>query len=335
MLLRLLSLVPLLCCCLSAPNFRVRDGKIFDPEGRLFSAAGLNLRDPSSANQVLLLFPSINFVRVSLHSAAFAAGPAAWDGFVKTMTARRVVSHMEHHPWPDPKAAYNGSNLTAESATYARWAAHYKNNPYVWFGSINEPHGGNLPGGMAAISHQHVATYDAVRHAAGSASMILLEAGEGAGNPGQVGVGSGLTEKSYSGMVNVAWDLHVYGWMSKYSTDQDVVNAYLLGWAANSTGIRAAQGIKSADGVMPVVNAEFGIATNGGSTPAKLDPNRDEVVHAVTNWSVAHGYSSGFAGWCWDAKGWAGTNAELQTNGVLTAWGRTLAAAIAATHQPR
>ena len=129
MLLRLLSLVPLLCCCLSAPNFRVRDGKIFDPEGRLFSAAGLNLRDPSSANQVLLLFPSINFVRVSLHSAAFAAGPAAWDGFVKTMTARRVVSHMEHHPWPDPKAAYNGSNLTAESATYARWAAHYKNNP--------------------------------------------------------------------------------------------------------------------------------------------------------------------------------------------------------------
>ena len=50
---------------------------------------------------------------------------------------------------------------------------------------------------------------------------------------------------------------------------------------------------------MPMLNAEFGIATDGGSTPAKIDPNKNELVFAVTNWSVARG----FVGWCWDAKG--------------------------------
>ena len=339
-MLRRLSFASLLLGLLSAvdssspANFRVAGGKIYDPDGHLFSVAGVNLRDPSVAAQVLSLLPGINFVRVAMGSPEFAAGPKVWDGFVKTMTAQRVVSHIEHHPFPFPPA-YRGANLTREAATYARWAAHYKHNPYVWFGSMNEPHGGNKPGGMAAISAQHVATYDAVRKGAGATNMILLEAGEGAGNPGKVGVGSGLVEESYSSMVNVAWDLHQYGWMSKYSTDQALVNAVLLGWADNSTGIRAAQGIRSADGVMPVVNAEFGIATNGGSTPAKIDPNKDELVFAVTNWSVSHGYSSGFAGWNWDTNGWAGTNNAVQRNGKLTEWGTKLAAAIAATHQPR
>ena len=57
---------------------------------------------------------------------------------------------------------------------------------------------------MAAISAQHVATYDAVRKGAGATNMILLQEGEGTGNPGKVGVGSGLVEESYSSMVNVA-----------------------------------------------------------------------------------------------------------------------------------
>ena len=55
--------------------------------------------------------------------------------------------------------------------------------------------------------------------------------------------------------------------------------------------------------MMPMLNAEFGIATDGRSTPAKIDPNKSELVFAVTNWSVARGYTGGFVGWCWDAKG--------------------------------
>ena len=55
--------------------------------------------------------------------------------------------------------------------------------------------------------------------------------------------------------------------------------------------------------MMPMLNAEFGIATDGRSTPAKIDPNKNELVFAVTNWSVARGYTGGFVGWCWDAKG--------------------------------
>ena len=62
------------CCGASPKNFRVTNGKIYDPQGRLFSAAGVNLRDPSSAQQVLSLLPGINFVRVALGGGSVCVG---------------------------------------------------------------------------------------------------------------------------------------------------------------------------------------------------------------------------------------------------------------------
>lgn len=301
-------------CVATGTTFRVANGKIYDPDGKQYIARGINIGDPSIASQITTLFPGINFVRVAIGYDS----PETWASFIETMTAQKIVCEIEHHPWPLPDA-YTDGQLDEESSWYAAWAAAYGDNPYVWFGTMNEPQGG---AGMAAITAQQVATYDAIR-GAGADNLILLEAGAGGGNPGTVGAGSGLTESAYATMTGVVWDLHFYGWMSAYSTDQSVVNATLLGAPDNQTGILAAQAIQSADGVIPVINAEFGVSTAGTAT----DANADQDVYAVTTWAVTNGHTSGYAGWHWNADPY---NA-LQSGGALTGWGETLRAAIQAT----
>jgi hypothetical protein len=273
----------------------------------LFIAKGLDVGDASIGSQVLQLFPGVTFIR-------FADGsqdPASYfQPFIDTMTAAKVVVEIEDHPWPLTNA-YSGSQLTQESNWYASLAAAYKGNPYVWFGSENEPQGGDM-------SAQHVATYNAIR-GQGANNMIMFVGGIGGGNPGTTGMAV-LTPSDYASMTNIIWDLHFYGWSANFSTDQNTVNAALLG--DSGTMILAMTGLISSDGVVPIIIGEFGPSTSGSS----MDADAAQVETAVGSWAVTNNYTSGFAGWHWDADPY---NA-LQNNGQLTSWGQTLLSLIKA-----
>jgi mannan endo-1,4-beta-mannosidase len=286
-------------------RFSIVNGKFIDPNGNLFIAGGLNLDSPNIANQVLSLLPGINFCR--LPTSSFV-DPSFWKPFIDVMTAKNVVCEIESHPWPligePPPAGY--------AAWVAAMAAAYKDNPYVWGGSMNEPQFGDL-------TAEHVLFYQAWR-GAGNQNPILFVGGIGGGNPGSTGV-SVLNPNAYSKMTLVGFDEHFYGWVSNYSTNQSDVNNMLLGNAAD-TGVRSLH-IQSADGPMPIIIGEFGPSTDGAAT----DPNAAQVIEAVTVWAVQQGLTSGYAAWTWDADPF---NA-VQQNGVLTSWGKTLAAAIAKT----
>lgn len=293
-------------------QFQVKNGSIVDPSGAPFIAKGANAGPNDDPNAIMAHFPGLNFVRLAV---------GEWDGstlgavqkFVSALTPHRVVVEIEDHPWnggdtPQPQA-YSGGQLAAESAVYAQLAAAFKNDPYVWFGSMNEPQGGD-------VTAQQVATYNAIR-GAGSNAMLMMEAGAGGGNPGSVGAGP-LNPAAYANMHNVAWDLHFYGWLDGGSTDQNAMNAAMVG--DGNSGVTGTRTIQSADGQIPVIIGEFG--------PACCDigsVNGEQVLEAVMNFALTKGLTRGFAGWEFIVEG-----EDSLTNGgqSLTAWGEKLALAV-------
>lgn len=284
-------------------QFSIKNGQFIDPKGLVFVPRGVDIdpSDMSSAQSILTLFKGINYIRLA---SGNLADPASFKTFIDTMTAKGVAVEIEHHPWPLVNAL-TGSALATESNWYASLASLYKANPYVWFGSMNEPQGGDL-------SAQHLATYNAIRNT-GSKAIVLFDS-VGGGNPGFVGCQ--MTTASYKAMTNVGWDLHFYGWVSGMSTDQNVVNNAFQGSRAACSGVIATQNIPSGDGQMPVVIGEFGDSTNGQDR----DVNWQQVISAVVN----SGY--GYAAWHFGIL--AGADRLIDTNGALTDYGRLVAAGI-------
>jgi hypothetical protein len=300
-----------------AAGFSTKNGKIYAPDQTEYIARGINIRPEDMtavARTVTTLFPGINFIRLAIDNGTYPS-PEAFRLFILQMTFKHIVVVIEDHPWPSP-GTYKGTKLETESIWYASLAAAFKNNPYVWFGTMNEPSVTPYGPALAAITDQQVATYDAIRDT-GNQTIILLEL-NGGGNPGSVGAGFGMTESAYARMTNIVWDLHFYGWGSKYSTDPATVAASLAGSRRDGYGIAAAQSITGPGGAkIPVIIGEFGDSTDG----TKVDPNGIEVVDAVLN----SGY--GFAAWAWESASHAD---QLTRDGLLTPFGRQVAAGIAA-----
>jgi hypothetical protein len=266
------------------------------------------------AQSVTTLFPGINFIRLAIDNGTYPT-PAELQIFVLQMTLKHIVVEIENHPWPSP-GTYTGAKLDTESKWYASLAAAFKDNPYVWFGTMNEPSVAHYGPAEAAITTQEVATYEAIR-GTGSQTIIMMEL-NGGGNPGSVGAGFGMTEAAYAKMTNIVWDLHFYGWGSKFSTEQAIVTASLTGSKSGGYGIAAAQSIRGPGGALiPVIIGEFGDSTDG----TKVDANGTQVINAVLD----SGY--GFAAWAWESSS-AGD--RLTVNGILTPFGRRVADAIAA-----
>jgi hypothetical protein len=237
---------------------------------------------------------------------------------VRSFTSKGDLFEIEYHPYPliNP---LTGSALQTEAAWYAAMANYFIDDINVCFGTMNEPQGSG-----AGITDEQVAVYNAIRNT-GSKALIFMSCGVGSGNPGAVGAAV-LNASAYATMFNIVWDQHFYGWAANGSTNLTTVRNAYLGSVASSTGLLAAQGIRSADGVVPVVNGEFGPATNGDAGP---DANASQVEVTVGQWAVQNGYSCGFAGWHWDADQY---NA-VQHNGALDTWGNALAGYIAAVAQ--
>jgi hypothetical protein len=314
-------------------QFHVQNGQIIDPNGNVFTARGINigLEDMGDASQILADFPGLNFIRLAVETSADPTqlpSPSEMAAFIQTMSAHGVVVEIEDHPWgsganpqPDP---YTGTQLTEESNWYASVASYYKDNPYVWFGTMNEPQSGT---GMQA---QVDATYSAIR-GVGNNSMIMVEAGVGGGNPGTVGdgggyngAGSGYTASDFATDTNIAWDMHFYDWVTGNSTNESTVLSDLYGSAASHTGVAATETIKSADGTIPVIIGETGISAGNTAGGA-------QVIQAAFN----NPWTSGAVAWAWYPQSASG-DANLAEdddltdgNGNLSSYGQTIASYIA------
>ncbi len=114
-------------------------------------------------------------------------------------------------------------------------ASYFKNNPYVWFGTDNEP---TTAGG--SLSDWQLATYNAIRNA-GNNNPILLEP-SGSRPPGYGGtpLQAAMNPADYARMTNVIWDPHCYGYQSSYDTNQADVNANVQAMITASQSIRGA-----------------------------------------------------------------------------------------------
>src|ERR1700761_3938514 len=266
-------------------SFQTKNGQIIAPNGQSFIAKGINIHweqlpNAVDSGQLLQDFPGLNMVRVNYESGTSPyEDPSAIEAAVDALTAKGVVVEIEDHTGIS-HPPYTGSALAAEQAWYSALATDFKNNPYVWFGTYNEPGEGT---DLAGIAAQEVATYNTIR-ATGNTNPILMEEPSG-GIPRQVGAnatgydGKGpMPPSDYASMTNIIWDFHYYGWASNYSTNQSTVNADLIGSASGATGILGAQTITDADGTVPVIIGEFGNSTTGGA----VDPDGNQVIQAVT-----------------------------------------------------
>jgi Cellulase (glycosyl hydrolase family 5) len=274
--------------------FTVKSGKIYTPGGSVFVPAGINayyanvnpgFKDAvanSSCQPLLSLFPSVNIIRINM--AQYYA-PSEIDQQIQWATAKGIVCIIENHQLG--VLPYTGQQLTDESAWYAQWAAYYKNNPYVWFGTFNEPAPdyNNLSGNGMAISAQHQATYNAVRNA-GNGTIVTVQ-------PSNPGTGQYLNTSVYKGMVNVVCELHFYGWLVKYyngynSTDQNVNNGTFDKEIAEFQ-----HQFITADGLPPVFIGEYGDSTSGTG----IDYNSTQILNTV--WYYAYPKGIGSAIWNW------------------------------------
>lgn len=302
-------------------SFSVRNGQIIGPDGNSFQARGLNLYDGQMSSvcsgadctPLLTLFPKLNMVRLACFSYQ---DPSAYQGFVDALTSRGIVVELEDHTNNGGNAGggagtvYTGQLLTDELNWYSAIARAYANNPYVWFGTDNEP---SENPSAAALSTWQKQTYDAIRNT-GNQNIVMVEMNCGS-DPNSCG--AGYTRSLYSGMVNMVWDMHYYGWLTNFAVDQNTVNHDIAAHAAST------QQITSADGTVPILIGEYGNSTNGSD----LDANGMQVVYGVEQ--------SGFGSTAWHFWSYAQQDNLTDGNGNVTSpYGTTVAAFIAAGSGP-
>jgi hypothetical protein len=295
-------------------RFSIAHGQIIGPNGQPFYGRGVNVYDSqmssvstgSNGAPLTEVLPGINIVRLNVFSYA---DPSYYQAFIDQLTGLGIVVELEDHTNDAGNAGggagsvFSGAQLTAELDWYASVASAFAGNPYVWFGTDNEP---SENPSAAALSTWQQQTYEAIR-GAGNDSIVLVEMNCG-NTPSSCG--AGYTASAYAGMTNIVWDVHYYGWLTNDSTDVGVIAQSLSGNA------QAAQAFTSADGIVPVIIGEYGISTDGQNT----DPNGTQVVSVVEQ----SGY--GCMAWGWNP----GANDDV-TDGSnnLTPYGQQVAQFIA------
>ncbi len=295
-------------------NFSVQNGKIMGPDGQPFVAKGVAVYAADAANQAQAIFaatPNLNFIRLA--ATPSTDSPASVQAAIQAIHALnpQAVVEVEDHTSPGTDGTtsnvLSGDALTAETNWYAQIAAANKDNPYVWYGTANEP---NNPGDQQAVVNQETAIYNSVRGAGAQNMMMLESAGGWDSSPMQANPGA------YANMSNVAWDVHYYGWKSNGSTSlADNVNA-LQQMVGSFNGITEAGGQ-----AMPVLVGEYGNSTTGQG----VDNNGTAAVDAVQT-ATNQGIVQGAVAWVWDGGNNPGGDSITQdgTMNTLTPYGQEI-----------
>ena len=248
-------------------GFHVNNSKIIDPNGKNWIGMGVDIHDfnlAASVSTIVNDFPGINLVRVAAPSGYGEAWPApsSFAAAVTSLTNAGIVVEFTDYSnsigtggGGAQGAIFTGSLLAAESAWYASMATYYKNNPYVWLGTNNEPalvypDGKSYATGPNSLAAWQAATYAAIRNT-GNTNPIFLEP-SGSRPPGYGGTPLvSYTDVSYiAKMTGVIWDPHVYSYQDGNSTNAATNNKLVV------DTIAAVQSVKSADGVMPAIIGE-------------------------------------------------------------------------------
>ncbi len=301
-----------------ADSFRAVDGRIIAPDGSDFVPRGINIYNSTffpndsptkgvdAVDEIVGLFPNINMIRIAYQdddeNNLFWASTATDDQFLSTFvqaaTSRRIVVLLEDHSTIGTFTWTQG-----QIDTYRTLAERYKDNPYVWFATENEPD--DAPG--ERIAQNARATYDAIRDSGNDNMVLLLTRGggftdeiqtyanyiEGGAVPNYPGSGPGSGGASVTAMHNVAWDMHLYMWANPSASVAEVEETLWNGidtpWGPFA-GINAySNGPKSADGVIPVIVGEWGLDWAGDSVMAVMlqtGPDSYPVGNLAWNWSA-------------------------------------------------
>jgi hypothetical protein len=273
----------------ASSGFRVANGAIIGPNGP-FVVRGVNIYAYSmgatnNGASIKATFKGLNFLRYITRPLN---APGTYDPVVNYLTPLGVVVEFEDHPdgGGGQGLVYTGAQLAAESAWYAAMAAHFKDNPYVWFGTYNEP-----PTKGGSLSAWQRATYDAVRGTGNNNPVMLEVSGSRPWN-----LQKALEPYYYDTMTNVIWDVHVYPYQNNFNTGPKSITDNINGMIA------AAQTIQSADGIVPVIIGEAGVTADEG-----LAPNGYATVDALIN--VARtGSMGGLAPFVWYANAEVGSD---------------------------
>lgn len=294
-----------------AAQFKAQNGQILDPSGNVYTAKGINVLDSQmgAANQILTDLPGLNYVRL----AAFSySSPDAYSSFINTMTSHGVVVEIEDHTSSDGSdhggssgEIFSGQRLQDELNWYSSLASAYASNPYVWFGTDNEPPNG--PG----LSNWQRQTYDAIRNA-GNDSPILMALPGGGWIGGQDARSYGLDPTVYASMSNIAVDVHLYGWSSDYIPDLHAVDTAL------NNLVNGARTLTSTEGTPPVIIGEYGVSTFGQAP----DANAQQILYAAQH----AGQTSGAAAFAWTG---GGADSLTDAAGNFTSYGQNVAQWIA------
>lgn len=265
------------CDLASSGQFAAMGDTIYGPNQQPFIARGINIMEGQqpSVDEVEAAFPGVNFIRYAIYDYA---DPATISAYIKQFTDKGIVVELEDHSSSDGQdrgggtgEVFTGDRLTQELNWYSSVATAFKDNPYVWYGTDNEPPA-NDPG---ALSNWQLQTYQAVRSTGNNAPVMLEATSWG---PGQTNVGYDASD--YAGMTNTIWDVHSYQWI--YGNDDAAAIAPQLAGIINDT-----QAIPNAGGPMPIIIGEYGNSTTGDT----IDDNGN--VAAVEASGV------GSAAWAW------------------------------------
>jgi hypothetical protein len=307
----------------AAGTFYTANGQITGPNGAPFVAAGIDVMEGNQPSAATLQsdFLGINFVRLAIYDYA---SPSALTAYVDQLTSAGIVVELEDHTNSTGSNAggasgniFTGQQLSTELNWYSSVASAFANNPYVWFGTDNEPSETDSSGNQdpAALSAWQQQTYNAIRDT-GNTSPILVEI-NGGSSPSSFA--QGYTSSVYAGMTNIVGDIHYYGWLTGYSTDQATVSGNLAADIAQTQ-----QTVPAANGTLPIIIGEYGNSTSGTTT----DANADQVIAAVQQ----SGYGS--AAWSW-GPGYPGDGLSVGSGTSLSAYGQQIAAGIAALASAR
>jgi hypothetical protein len=237
---------------------------------------------PSLA-EVQAAFPGTNFIRLAIYNYD---SPQTLAAYVNPFAAAGIVVEIEDHFNDTPNNAggsqgtvFTGAKLDKELAWFSAIGKEFAGNPYIWFGTNNEPATNPSAAALSAWQRQ---TVQAVRKA-GNTNPVMVEMNCDAVNE----CGLGYDASAYRDLSNIIWDLHYYNWLSNMSTDQAAISALITRYG------KSAQKITSADGVVPVLIGEFGNSTTG----IAIDPGAVEAVAAVVSSGTKGEFGS--AAWAW------------------------------------
>lgn len=225
-------------------KFYVVDNQIIDPDGSIFLPMGANVgmrqapylehsylfnyfgtaNDQSEAVKAWgwnTIRPNINCAPTSNPSVAETL--EGLDQLVNEYTAKKLVVMVTCRVTVGTNYAYSSSQIQASLPLIKTIAQRYKDNPYVWMNTFNEP-----IVDQSAWTSLNQSLYNDVRALA--PDMMFVADLAGLGNQIETLGDGNLATDFGSGKCNVLYDWHAYGFINGYGSDathQQYINKVL------------------------------------------------------------------------------------------------------------